>query len=136
LGEKLFEGYRRLRDRIGPVFPDVLVPVPPRPGKIKTRGWDQIAYLGKVLERLRRESPGYPPVYPCLKRLPSASQKKLGRDQRKTNLLGRIRCVKDIPPGAVLFDDVITTGSTLDACASALKNGGAQRVYAVCLFYD
>jgi predicted amidophosphoribosyltransferase len=35
-----------------------------------------------------------------------------------------------------LFDDVITTGSTLDACAEALKEDGAEQVYGMNLFYD
>jgi predicted amidophosphoribosyltransferase len=150
------------------------VPVPPRPGKIKTAGWDQIAYLSRRLAGLRRShcphdgglpgsgllsglhesgprgglsSVGGPlsglhgggpclPVYPCLKRLPSKSQKKLNRKDRMANLRGRIRCIKEAPSRVILFDDVITTGATLDACAAALKEGGAERVYALCLVYD
>jgi predicted amidophosphoribosyltransferase len=40
------------------------------------------------------------------------------------------------PKTAILIDDVMTTGSTMDICASVLKAGGAERVYGVCLFYD
>lgn len=114
----------------------VLVPVPPRPGKIRKTGWDQIDYLGTLLAKAYRKNHApYLRVYPCLKRLPSKSQKALNQEDRRTNLLGRIRCTKAIPQEVILFDDVITTGSTLHACASALKAGGAQQVYGICLFY-
>jgi len=72
----------------------------------------------------------------CLKRLPSRSQKELSKEERKTNLKGRIICSKQPPKTAILFDDVITTGATLEACAAALLQGGTEKVYAVCLFYD
>jgi ComF family protein len=110
-----------------------IVPVPPRPGKIRKTGWDQVEYLAKLLEK---DKTCVFPVIRCLKRLRSQSQKELGRKNRQTNIKGRIISKKPIPKTAVIFDDVITTGSTLDACASVLKRGGAQTVYALSLFYD
>lgn len=122
------------------------VPVPPRPGKIKKQGWDQIEYLALLLGREYRRSRGKTiilngnmpgiPVNRCLKRLLSRSQKELNKEERKTNLKGRILCIKQPPETAILFDDVITTGATLNVCAAALLEGGAKRVYGVSLFYD
>jgi ComF family protein len=107
------------------------VPVPPRPGKIKNSGWDQIDYLAG---RLRRNHGAR--VEACLERLSSETQKKLDRQGRRINLLGRIRCRKTPPERVLLFDDVMTTGSTLDVCSKALKDSGAKEVFALALFYD
>jgi predicted amidophosphoribosyltransferase len=108
------------------------VPVPPKPGKIKAKGWDQIETLAAALVSspdntlyMRR----------CLRRLASQSQKKLDAAGRKINLQGKIRCVKKPPTTAILFDDVHTTGATIQTCAQALKAAGSQTVLALCLYY-
>ncbi|MDR1443370.1 MAG: ComF family protein [Treponema sp.] len=107
-----------------------VVPVPPRPGKIRRTGWDQVEYLAR---RLGKEGL---PVRRCLKRLPSQTQKKLGRRERLQNLEGRFIPTGTPPRRALLIDDVMTTGATLEACAAALKKGGSEQVCGICLFYD
>ena len=111
------------------------VPVPPKPGKIKKKGWDQIRYLSKVLQE-QSDCGIHIPINNCLLRLTSQSQKELNKEQRKANMKGRILCTKTPPGTAIIFDDVITTGATLDACAKALLEGGSKSVYGICLFYD
>ena len=112
----------------------VLVPVPPRPGKIKHSGWDQIEHLAKLLEKDKKHQ-----ITRLLKRLPSVSQKELNKENRLQNLKGKI-IVKDnpgvIPKTVILFDDVYTTGATMDTCAAALKSAGVENVYGICLCYD
>ena len=110
----------------------VLVPVPPRPGKIRKTGWDQIVCLSKILKQM--DAPF--PVQACLVRRVSQTQKKLDRKDRRLNLKGRIIAKGKAPKECILFDDVITTGSTINACAAALKANGAETVFGVCLFYD
>jgi predicted amidophosphoribosyltransferase len=157
------------------------VPVPPKPGKIKHSGWDQIEYLAKLLEagtpsqryhwtcsttrlvaeQVLQNAQHFAvlsgscsetevseqlysiPVCRCLIRLPSENQKELNRENRLHNLKGRIAgktrssgVSKTIPKTAILFDDIYTTGSTMDACAAALKSLGAEKVYGICLCYD
>jgi ComF family protein len=129
LTEKLLEGLALFPE--GLLKTPVLIPVPPRPGKIKQTGFDQIECLAQKLEKIKSIN-----IERCLKRLPSKSQKELDGKERRTNLLNRIKCFKQPPKESILFDDVITTGSTMDACAAALKEAGAEHVFGVCLFYD
>jgi len=133
LGHFFVEVIRKTLEEKGLLPETGIVPVPPRPGKIRKTGWDQVEYLAKLMEK---DKACVFPVIRCLKRLLSQSQKELGRRNRQTNIKGRIISKKPSPKTAVIIDDVITTGSTLDACASALKENGAQTVYGLCLFYD
>ena len=109
----------------------VIVPVPPRPGKIKHSGWDQIEHLVKTMGKRSGKN-----ISRVLKRSKSKVQKELNRTERLENLKGRIYAEGSVPETALIIDDVITTGSTMEVCAQALKQAGAKRVYGLCLFYD
>jgi len=116
----------------------IIVPVPPRPGKIKDNGWDQVDYLVKRLKKIK----GCPPVFRCLKRKKSKVQKQLSRTERMNNLKGRIfmtdSAAAKISPEkpVIVIDDVITTGSTIEMCSAVLKEKGFKNIYGVCLFFD
>lgn len=110
----------------------VIIPVPPRPGKIQREGWDQIQELSEFLEYKYDF-----PVMRILERSSAAEQKKLDRTGRLA-AVGKSYCLRSdapaVPKTVCLLDDVITTGSTLESCAAALKAGGAETVLAVTLF--
>jgi len=110
-----------------------VVPVPPRPGKRAEKGWDQIEELARYLARRHKV-----PVLDCLERTSGVQQKKLGRIARFSNIHGAIVPVPGIPVprAAIVIDDLVTTGSTIDACADALKCAGCEKVYALTVFYD
>jgi len=110
----------------------VIVPVPPRSGKIKETGWDQVEYLVKRLEKHLPETS----VSRCLKRGKSKEQKYLSRSERLNNLQGRIVINGAAPDTALIIDDIITTGSTMEVCSKVLKKNGTQKVYGLCVFYD
>jgi ComF family protein len=111
----------------------ILVPVPPRPGKIKSGGWDQVDFLVRRIKKIGKESVS---VCRCLKRKKSKVQKRLNRNDRMENLKGRIFMDGAAPKTALVIDDVMTTGSTIEVCSKTLKDGGSEKVYGLCLFYD
>lgn len=125
----------------------VLVGVPPRPGKMRQRGWDQIEDVCKTLHILY----GFP-VLTLLKRVSREQQKKKNRTGRLetkdtayalrtdyTKLLAHWAKEKGeaqtaVPKSAILIDDVITTGATVDACAALLQEAGIKKVDVISLF--
>lgn len=116
-------------------FPDAaVVPVPPRPGKIKKNGWDQIEDIASSLEYVHHIR-----VERLLKRTEGQQQKKLTKEERSFHSKHAYildekkvsKLKKALPSHLVLLDDVITTGSTIRACAVLLKNavGSEKKEY-------
>lgn len=111
---------------------DAIVPVPPRPGKIKKKGWDQIDELCDILSKKYKLT-----VVSPLVRYNSSEQKKMTKAQRK-GVQGADYGLKDTSPillnRVLLVDDVVTTGATMDKCARLLKKAGIKEVYGISLF--
>jgi predicted amidophosphoribosyltransferase len=76
-----------------------------------------------------------------LRRDGSVQQKSLDYDRRKANLKGKLSLLQPgrgprVPREVVLFDDVFTTGATLDACARVLREAGCTLVKALTLVME
>lgn len=116
---------------------EVIVPVPPRPGKIREKGWDQIEETCSILESLY----GYR-IMKLLRRKDSIQQKKLDRNQRLEEsteryvLSGKGMSIKreNLPKRVIIIDDVMTTGITVESCAKVLKSIGIEKVDVLTLF--
>ena len=55
-------------------------------------------------------------------------------DERRKNIQSAFECVDDVAGQAVLLiDDVVTTGSTMSACAEVLKAAAATSVWGLAL---
>lgn len=113
--------------RHGLGFPDMLVPVPLHPARLRWRGFNQSLELARFLGRVLQ----VPVVGEALVRQRNTvAQSTLTRSERLSNLKGAFDACPELCRGRniVLVDDVMTTGSTLRTCAAALRRGGAGRV--------
>ncbi len=106
---------------------EALVPVPLHPMKERERGFNQSAVLAALLAQTSGLT-----VAPLLVRTRfTQSQTRLGKVDRSENLrnafeLRHTTGVRD--HHFLLIDDVLTTGTTVDACAQVLKRAGAASV--------
>lgn len=116
-----------LRSRQEPL-PGAILPIPLHRKRQRSRGFNQSTeiarHLGKALqlpvledrlERWRHDPP----------------QSSLDGRRRRRNVKGAYRLLArptDLPESIALLDDVVTTGSTVDAAARVLKSAGVSRV--------
>jgi len=105
-----------------------LVPIPLAPSRQRERGYNQSELLAQELSRLWNV-----PVWSDVvaRARATRTQTELTPGERLSNVAGAFR-VRDSARkslrGAhvVLVDDVVTTGATLGACASALFEAGSR----------
>jgi len=106
---------------------DAIVPVPLHWWRRWNRGFNQSELLARALSR----STGIP-VRDALRRTrPTASQAGLSNTARRRNMVQAFRCRREIAVRGkriLLVDDVMTSGATANACASALLAAGAASV--------
>jgi len=128
LARMLSEGFRD--GRLGELRPEVIVPVPLHATRKREREFNQAELIAE-LAGLRLGLP----VEDCLRRIRyTLTQTNFHREERFANLDGAFA----LRPGfkmegrvVALVDDVLTTGSTADACARVLRDAGASAVVVI-----
>jgi ComF family protein len=114
----------------------VVVPVPVHAERERRRGYDQAALIAEVAAM----SLGLPWLRALERARATVAQFELGREDRAANVEDAFR-VRRAHEGqgthgvaghwVLLVDDVVTTGATLAACASALEDAGALATSAI-----
>ena len=114
---------------------DMVVPVPLHYLRLVRRGFNQSVWLAAALGR-RIDMPVYVDILHRRRHTPI--QGGLSADGRRRNVAGAFRVPRRYRrriegKTILLVDDVLTTGATAQACARALKSGGAASIDVVTL---
>lgn len=111
-----------------------LVPVPLHRKRLRHRHFNQAAEISLALAKRC----GLPVLEALRRTRQTETQTALSRKQRMENLRGAFeitrrgqRWIERAPEGAVLIDDVLTTGSTVNECAKTLRRAGFKSVFVV-----
>lgn len=128
----LADAYQRAAVRsgdgaMGPRSPDLIVPVPLYPSRLAWRGFNQSLLLAGRLAGIL----GRPVVPGALVRIRNTTpQSQLPGPKRLANIQGAFAGNPALVAGkhALLIDDVMTTGATVETAARALRHSGAVRV--------
>jgi len=107
-------------------LPECIIPVPLHASRLRGRGYNQALELAKPIAKqlnlpLLSNS--------CVRNKATLPQSDLPAEERFNNVKGGFTVQGDLSARHVaIVDDVMTTGSTLDAIAKALKASGVQTV--------
>lgn len=108
--------------------PDVVVPVPLHPRRLRARGYNQSAFLARELAAAL----DVPLAVEALRRTEDVAKGSvLGRKERAKVARGTVEATGPLSGYVLLVDDVLTTGATAEACALALSRAGAEHVSVV-----
>jgi ComF family protein len=118
---------------LGAAMPDLIVPVPLHPRRLRSRGYNQSALLARRVSL----ATGAPLVTKLLERtVETHSQAGLSRRERMRNLEGAfaVRAAGRWQGArALLVDDVVTTTATIRVCSAALAKAGIGEVEVISL---
>ncbi len=99
------------------------VPVPLHYARLVERGFNQSALIARELSRATR-TPFHARLLVRVR--DTGQQATLERAERAANVLAAFAVRGRAPTDAVLVDDVVTTGATVSACITALREKGVK----------
>ena len=106
--------------------PEVVIPVPLHPSRLRQRGYNQAMELSRSVGRAFN-CPIAPLLLQRVRHTPP--QQGLSAAERRGNLRNAFRLTRSVHNQVILLiDDVMTTGETVRECSRALRNGGAAEV--------
>lgn len=123
LGQLMSEHLRALNV----VLPDLIIPVPLHPNRLKQRGFNQSIELARGISA----NLGVPMLLDrCLRNRDTVAQTGLVSKQRRKNMRGAFSMKGPLLENAqvAILDDVITTGSTVRELAKTLRRHGASKI--------
>jgi ComF family protein len=105
--------------------PQALLPVPLHRARLRERGYDQALELARRVAR----ACDVPVLADAVHRVrATARQSELAAGARRRNVRGAFAVTGTLPMHVALVDDVMTTGATLRAVATALRRAGVGRI--------
>jgi len=111
-----------------------LIPVPLHRSRQQERHFNQAEEIAREISK----HIGLPVKAALQRNRPTHTQTSLHRNQRMENLKDAFRLspsgkklLNQSPRGVILVDDVLTTGSTINACAKVLRKAGFHKIAAV-----
>jgi ComF family protein len=133
-----YNGFRRIGKEFGKelgnklvkevsLLYDGIVPVPIHHARLRERGFNQSEIIAESISEVLN----VPVVKPIKRRIYTPTQTQLSKSERKVNLIDAIVPADNsmkLTGNFLLIDDVLTTGSTINECATIMLQMGAIRV--------
>ena len=122
LGKLIVDKLKRLEWEL----PEQIIPVPLHVSRLEQRGYNQAVEIARTVSKTLNIPIN---LTNCVRTRITTPQIELSIVDRKNNLTNAFEVVHQIPAKHVaIIDDVMTTGSTLNALTTALLNSGIQKV--------